>query len=222
MPLHHVPAEVLVAYAAGTGSAGEDLLVACHLTYCPACRAAVDRAEAIGATVLDRAPSAPLPAGAWDGLLAALDAPPHDGPPVHAQPQAQAQGARCPVFPSALRDRVGPLDAVAWAAVGAGLRAAKVGDDDRVFLLDFPPGFRIPHHGHHGTERALVLRGGFSDERAVFERGDVSWRDDPGHDVRIHDDGRCTTLFVNDGPADYGVFTPLVDWWVTPRAPRRR
>lgn len=206
MPVHHVPDDALLGYAAGTSSAGEELLVACHLTLCPLCRDAVDRAEAVGAAASARAPAVALPDDALSALLGRLDAP----APVEPPP------AECPVFPMPLRRRIGPLAALPWRGVGLDVRAARVDLDgaQRVFLLDFPPAFRIPTHGHEGTERALVLRGGFSDERAEFVRGDVSWREDPGHDVRIHDDGRCTTLFVNDGKVEVGWLTGLMDWWI--------
>ncbi|MEQ1566945.1 MAG: ChrR family anti-sigma-E factor [Myxococcota bacterium] len=208
MPEHHIPDDVLVAYAAGAVPAGEELLVACHLTLCPACRAAVARAEQVGESVLARAPSAPMD-HALAGLMAKLDAP---VPPPPARPAAPD----CPWFPLPLRRRVGAHASLPWRPVGFDVRAAKVDltSDERVFLLDFPPGFQIPTHGHHGVERTLVLQGGFRDERDSYARGDVTWRDDPDHEVRIDEDGRCTTLFVNDGAADLGWLTPLVDWWI--------
>jgi putative transcriptional regulator len=206
LPAHHVPDEALLAYAAGTATAGEELLVACHLTLCPSCRAAADDAERGGEVALARVEPVPVADDALAAVLARLDAPAPAPPPV----------AECPVFPLPLRRRIGPLAALPWRGVGFDVRAAKVdvGDDQRVFLLDFPPRFHIPVHGHRGVERALVLRGGFSDETGHFDRGDVSWHDDAGHDVRIDPDGRCTTLFVNDGAAELGWLSGLVDWWI--------
>ena len=209
MPAHHVPDEALLAYAAGTATAGEELLVACHLTVCPTCRRSVEEAERGGEVALGRAEAVPVGDDALAAVLARLDGP----------APAPLKVAECPVFPMPLRRRIGPLAALPWRAVGFDVRAAKVDldGDQRVFLLDFPPTFRIPVHGHHGVERALVLRGGFTDEAAHFDRGDVSWHDEAGHDVRIDPDGRCTTLFVNDGATDYGWLSGLVDWWVVRR-----
>jgi putative transcriptional regulator len=210
VPEHHVPADALVAYAAGSSTSGEELLVACHLSVCPSCRSAVAAAEALGELLLDRAPPALAPERTEDLLASLLDR-------LDAPVPAPAPLPRCGVFPAPLVRRMGALDTIPWRALGFGVRGAHVDTDDgpRVFLLDFPPGFRIPTHDHRGTERALVLRGAFSDGRDRFGPGDVSWSDDPGHDVRIAPDARCTTLFVNDGAADVGPLTRLVDWWIT-------
>lgn len=208
MPRHHIPADALAAYAAGAATAGEDLFIATHLSFCPGCRTIVDRAEQLGESLLTNAPEASVPTDMLSQLLSRLDEPaPKPAPPP-----------RCSVFPAPLARAIGPLEAVPWRTLGADLRGASVplGETgQRVFLLDFPPRFRIPTHGHHGIERALVLRGGFTDERDSFERGDASWREDGGHKVTIDPEGRCTTLFVNDGAADFGPLTGVVDWWMS-------
>lgn len=218
MPEHHIPAEALLAYAAGSSTSGEELLVACHLSVCPDCRETVAGAERVGEALLARAEPALLPDRSEDllaALLGRLDEPVPAPPPL----------PRCGVFPAPLIRRVGPLDTVPWRTLGFGVCVSHVdpGDDARrVFLMDFPPGFRIPTHDHRGTERALVLRGAFTDDRARFAPGDVSWSEDPGHDVQIEPGGRCTTLFVNDGAAVVGpLLTSVVDWWVNGRVTRR-
>jgi putative transcriptional regulator len=209
VPHHHVPADSLAAYAAGATTPGEDLLIACHLTLCPACREVVDRAEQLGDELLTRVPSVPLQTDVLATLLGKLDQPESPPPPL----------PRCDVFPAPLRRHIGPLDSVPWRSIGGDLRVAPIDlgeSEQRVFLMDFPARFRIPTHGHQGLERAMVLRGAFTDERTSFDRGDVSWREEGDHQVVIDPVGRCTTLFVNDGPADLGpVLTKLVDWWIT-------
>lgn len=211
MVAHHVPDDALLAYAAGTSTVGEDLLVACHLTLCPACRAAADAADEVGATLAARAPAADLPPDALGLLLARLDQPEPARAPLHP----------CPHFPAPLRRAVGPLASVAWRPVGFGVGVMPLplgGGHQRVFLMDFPPGLRLPIHGHEGVERGLVLRGGFTADGEAYARGDVSWRDDAHHDVLIDDDGeRCTTLFVSDGPMTFtgnGWLDRFADWWL--------
>lgn len=219
MPVHHVPSDTLFAFAAGNGAPGEDLLVACHLTLCPDCRTASLEAEAVGAALFERCAAAPLGEGALEAVLQALDR----GPPA-PEPNPPSSGADRGWAPAPLRALLGPIEQVPWRAVAQGVRVAQVPISglQRVFLMDFPPSVRIPSHGHHGIERALVLRGGFTDERAAFGLGDVSWRDDAeehvvgerAHRVTIDADGPCTTLFVNDGPTDMGLLTGLVDRWM--------
>jgi putative transcriptional regulator len=208
---HHVPDDALLAYAAGSSSVGEDLLVACHLTLCPACREAVDAADRVAAALAARAPAADLPPDALGHLLARLDDPAPVAPPP-APP--------CPYFPAPLRRAVGPLASVRWRPVGFGVGVSPLpvgGGHQRVFLMDFPPGLRLPSHGHDGVERGLVLRGGFTADGRAYARGDVSWQDEPHHDVVVDDDGeRCTTLFVSDGPMTFGSgwIDRFADWWL--------
>ncbi|MBA3326136.1 MAG: zf-HC2 domain-containing protein [Rhodobacteraceae bacterium] len=52
MTLAHATPELLTAYADGSLSEGLSLLVASHLTFCPACRRRVARLEALGGALL--------------------------------------------------------------------------------------------------------------------------------------------------------------------------
>jgi putative transcriptional regulator len=204
-PVHHVPQEILVAYACGTTTAPVELLVASHLTFCAACRARVADAEAVGGAL----------------LLGATPAAMEHLPDVEAGPVPvfRPPTEPCPVLPHAIRSHTGPLAGVAWRRVGAGLRIAPVelgGEPQRIFLLELPARFRVPTHRHRGRERVLVLQGGFTDRNRAFGVGDVAWNDDAGHSVRIDDDGHCIALFVNDGPFVVGgaLGTRLLDHWL--------
>ena len=55
LPSNHVSDDLLAAYAAGTLSEAESLLVATHAALCPTCRAAISEFEAVGASLLERA-----------------------------------------------------------------------------------------------------------------------------------------------------------------------
>lgn len=203
MPTHHLPTESLFATASGAATPGEDLLAACHLTWCPACRAVADELDAVQAALAFRAPPVEVGPDALAAVLARLDERP-------------APKAVCPVFPRPLAERIGPLAQVPWRTGPADVRVASVPLDgpQRVFLLDFPPGLHLPVHGHEGVERTLVLRGGYTDDDGHFGPGDVSWRERGGHAVRIDPGERCTTLFVNDGSVEVGWFTRVLDWWI--------
>jgi putative transcriptional regulator len=202
-PVHHVPYDVLVAYAAGAATCAVELLVASHLTFCAACRATVADAEALGGALLLVA--APVPVSGFPDL---------DMPEELPVPMPT-----CSVLPAPVRSRTGPHSGLAWRNVGRGLRITPIDlgpEPRRTFLLELPAGCHVPAHGHRGTERVLVLQGGFTDGDDAFGVGDVSWHDEAGHRVHIDADGPCLALFVNDGPFVVGgaLGTRLLDHWL--------
>ena len=77
---HHPTDELLLEYAAGTAAEPEALLVACHLTLCPTCRAVVEAAHTAASALAGEA----VGAVADDVLattLARLDEPEETAPP---------------------------------------------------------------------------------------------------------------------------------------------
>src|SRR5436190_21674350 len=52
-PVHHPDEEDLLGYASGTSPEWVSLVVACHLTYCPKCRADLDLFDDLGGALLD-------------------------------------------------------------------------------------------------------------------------------------------------------------------------
>ena len=55
MSIGHAPNRLIADYSAGALPPGMSLLVASHLTYCPACRDKVARLEALGGALLAEA-----------------------------------------------------------------------------------------------------------------------------------------------------------------------
>jgi putative transcriptional regulator len=131
-------------------------------------------------------------------LLGRLDEP---EPPRAPLPPAGPHDAPMP-----LRAFTGPLDAVPYRSVAPGIWRFDLPQSNQqrpVAVVSLHPGLAIPPHRHSGTERGLVLRGGFTDELGHFVRGDVSIRypDDPtDHHQHIDDGERCVVLMVDDGP----------------------
>jgi putative transcriptional regulator len=219
--VHHPPSDLLWAYAGGAVSAAESVLLACHLTVCPACRAEVATAEgAVGAlvesTVDERV-----------GHLPALDALPAVDAILARLGESGAAGS-APVgegLPRPFLRRWGPLEGLRWRALGPVARDVRVArletraGQERAFVVDFPPGFVVPPHAHDGVERALVLSGAFTVGAGgvgggAYHPGDVSWTAEPHGAVTIHPEARCCTLFVNDGPMWTGrpIADRVLDW----------
>jgi putative transcriptional regulator len=67
MNVTHHPSDVaLAAFAFGTLDEGRSLVLATHLPFCPACRAAVRTFEHVGGAILDRSEPAALRTDALD------------------------------------------------------------------------------------------------------------------------------------------------------------
>jgi len=152
---HNPSDERLLAYAAGTLSPPEAVVVATHLAMRPESRDWVDRLQAVGGQVLDDLTPVPLAGDALDRALARVET---DG----GEAVAPAPLNDMPELPEPLRRyQLGP-----WRWMGPGIRVRDVhaprDGDCRVILLKIAPGQSTPSHTHGGVELTLVLsvRGG--------------------------------------------------------------
>ena len=213
---HHPSEDLLLAYAAGSLDEPRSLLVATHLALCPHCRAVVSKAEAIGGTLLDTADAAPMSAGALQSVLARLDDDQDAGAgrPIRVSAKPEAASSRIPEpLRGYLEGRA--IDSLSWRRVAPGIRrhdlsmkgTAQGGEES--YLLRLEPEVVVPRHGHHGEEMTLVLEGGFTDNGAHFERGDVEQADGSIEHQPIVDPGEpCVTLVVTDGPLRFTGLLP--------------
>jgi putative transcriptional regulator len=206
IPRHHLPDELLMAHASGAAAPGLGVLVASHMVLCPDCRGRVAELEALGGAVLEQSPAAPLDPGLLDDIMDRLD----QGPPPlqHTAPPSPGVGDHLLegdlVLPGPIRALVAET-AAKWSTIVPGV----------IHSLDLPlhigqmplrlirmrGGFEVPKHTHQGTEINMVLAGGYSDDGADFERGDVQVSDaDVTHSLRMHKDAPCVLLAVNEAP----------------------
>ena len=199
---HHPSPELLAEYAAGNAPDAVALLIACHITLCPKCRAEVERLEAIGGALLNEIEPAADPD--LDAMLASvmgkLDQTEREGPRVIEPPR----GAVDATFPKPLRDLVGTVDNAKWRKRMPGLSTIDIpfGSGHSVRLVRTAAGMGVPRHGHQGMELDLVLRGGLKDQDSgqVFERGDVQLNGpEVVHELEVlHDVPECILLSVNE------------------------
>lgn len=196
---HHLPEEILVAYAAGRTVPAVSLVVACHATLCPECRETIADLEAMGGELLAREAAAGEPDGDLvDALLQRLD----------GETQVRDETAHGPtgdgILPAPLFELTGPLDSVRWKTVLPGVKVhdlpLRFGSQPvRLKLAD--PGLGVAPHGHAGRELDLVLTGGLRDltRDAQYERGDMEVADEEvSHTLKILDDEPCLVLSVNE------------------------
>jgi putative transcriptional regulator len=218
-PTHHLTDEWLVDYAAGAAPEPVALLVATHLSYCPACRAANARLEAVGGALLDDIAPAAVSAAAWSRMEALLDAP---------EESPATSPAEAPTPPAALLATAGvpgPLRRYAPAGL-SGLRWSRVGlhagravlpcptaGGYQASLLRIGAGRAIVHHGHRGEELLLVLAGSFSDETGRYAQGDVAIYDESVvHRPVAGREEECICLALANAPIRMtGLFTRLLN-----------
>lgn len=196
---HHIPDEVLDAYATGTLTHHFAVVVAAHLSLCDECRARHEARDMIGGVLLHEVDTATLHADARDRVMAALDAP---------RPRAPLRGAG--VFPAPV---MAELDGQPprWRMLGGGIRQQILSADREgsLRLLYIPPGRAVPEHGHRGLELTLVLQGSFSDSAGTFQRGDVeSAHDDIDHQPLAGEGEPCICLAATDAPLRFHAMVP--------------
>ncbi len=177
-PRHHFDEALLLDYAAGSLSEGLSVLVATHLALCPACRATVADAEAIGGALLDSLEPEALAPDALDKVLARIDAE----APLESAPQERRDGG----LPPPLRDYLGDdLEALAWQSLAPGVELTPL--QPRVSAggtAAWPPGVEValvrlapeavaPRHSHAGIEATVIVQGGFADDSGNYEQGDA-------------------------------------------------
>jgi putative transcriptional regulator len=201
MAQFHPPEELLVDYASGALRHPWAVLVATHLTLCPACRSEVARLDGVGGSLLDDVAPVATATDAFASLMARIDA----GEP-EASPAPIVAAPAIGLVPRPLVAYLGmPLEAVPWRSLLPGVQeyALPQGAADRArpALLRIKAGRPVPRHTHEGSEAIVVLSGGFSDDGGHYRRGDVSWADDRHEHRPLADtDGDCVCFTVTDAP----------------------
>jgi putative transcriptional regulator len=212
MITHHLTDELLLDYAAGGANEAMALLVATHLSFCPTCRGALARQEAIGGAMLDDLAPVPVAADAFAALLDRME----DRPPKPAAPRS-VRGR----LPAPLAAYVPDgIDGLAWRPVTRGVKVAPLdcgAASGRLSLMRFSPGRSVPRHTHRGSETIVVLEGGFTDEFGHYGAADVSIADESVEHSPVGDaGGECLCLIVADGPIQFtGRFARLLNPFVS-------
>lgn len=197
---HHIPDDVIQAYAAGSLSHAFSVVVAAHISMCDRCRTRLEAHEAAGGVVLENVAEQPIDGDLKDRVLAALDelvveAPDYKASGVFPAPVMAALSGRPPK----------------WRSVGGGIRQKILSADETgsVRLLYIPKGEAVPDHGHNGLELTLVLQGSFSDETGRYGVGDVEVaREDLDHTPMAGIEAPCICLAATDAPLRFNSFLP--------------
>lgn len=192
-PARNPSEERLLAYAAGTLSPPEAVVVAAHLALRPANDAWVRRLQAVGGELLETTGPSTLSDGALARAMARIET---DAGEVRATPPLNDM----PELPEPLRRyALGP-----WRWIGPGMRVRDVDaprdGDCRVILLKIDPGRETPRHTHGGVELTCVLAGAYATETERFDVGDLEEADEAVlHRPRVVSDEPCLCVVALDG-----------------------
>lgn len=198
---HHIPDEMLLAYASGRLPHAFAMVVAAHVSHCDHCRAALEAHQVMGGAVLDRSAQAQLSVGLKDNVMALLD-----DVPTPPEPSYRPSG----IYPSAVMQALKGRP-IRWKSVGMGVRQCILSEDTMgtARLLYIPAGQGVPDHSHNGLELTLVLQGSFSDETGRFGVGDVEIADEDVEHTPVADAGDpCICLAATDAPLRFNAFMP--------------
>jgi putative transcriptional regulator len=209
-PRHHPSDERLLSYAAGTGTAGVDLVMAAHVGACRQCRGAVAMGEAVGGALLNALPPVPMDVDALTLALARIERPAGAPAPQNLPPQPDWIEVPASVLRAAKQKR-------RWAAPGVWVAPISRGPGGaRSYLLRVGAGMSVPRHTHRGAELVCVLKGAFTDRGDLYEPGDFSESDESvEHIPTVTPEGECVCLICADGalvPRDWvgRLFQPFV------------
>lgn len=197
---HHPPQALLAAYAAGSLEHPYALIVACHVSMCLECRAALEAHQALGGAILDQAPKTALSGGLKESVMRNLDTP------VPPEPIYRKSG----IYPSPVMQAL-EGQPPKWRPVGMGVRQSilSASQEGTVRLLYIPGGQAVPDHSHNGLELTLVLQGSFSDETGRYGVGDLEVADGDLNHTPIADEGPpCICLAATDAPLRFSTFLP--------------
>lgn len=202
--IHHHPTDaLLVAYGAGGLTEPLALVVATHLSACPACRDRVADIEMVGGSLLDDLPPEALAPDALDQVLARLDDAPAPAPA--ARPHRAG-------LPGPLGDYLdADLANLPWRRMAPGIHQVPVVQRGRAGarLLRIAPSTALPPHSHAGQELTLVLDGAYEDDTGRFATGDLAEKDDSDHHRPVTDpSGDCICLVATEAPLRFSGLVP--------------
>ena len=172
MSVHHHPeSSILWEYATGSVPEPLGLVLALHLSHCPACSTAVARYEEIGGALLEDAVPTHLDVEEMLGdVLNRLNEPDSE---LLSAAAADRDG-----FPGALSQRLPtPFSELPWKRVSRGVSEFRlaIDEDEHVAkLIRIEAGAIVPRHTHRGEEFTVVIKGGFRDGDEMYTGGDFT------------------------------------------------
>ena len=199
---YHPDNAMLVEFSAGTLDTAPSICVSAHLHFCEACRTELLSLNEIGAQLMSEATPAAVDDAALDSALdavmAAIDLPQQVETTLNNTPVSSG-------FPFSIGKLIANAEStLTWKRLTSSVDIAQFKTGQKVFevaLHKICAGGKTPKHDHNGVEYTVVLKGSFSDERAVYKEGDFLIRQ-PGdvHQPMGAQNGECICLSALAAP----------------------
>jgi putative transcriptional regulator len=214
LPQIHPDDGYLLDYATANLPVPFAVLIASHLTLCPACRDTVRAFEGVGGAFIEAVGPVELAADSLSAVMQRLDRP------------ATVAAAAPPITASALngfghlprplqRFLSGMPKPPLWRKVFFGLETVRIPNYGacRSRLMRIAPGSAMPRHTHAGNELLIVLQGGYSDHTGDYDVGDVAYGDpELVHKPKADAGTGCLCFSVWDAPPQMvGPLAPLLN-----------
>ncbi|HEV2559899.1 MAG TPA: ChrR family anti-sigma-E factor [Microvirga sp.] len=188
--------DLLARYAAGRLSTPLHILVAGHLSLVPESRTFVHDLDAMNGVALETI--APVPVANREAKLDEIFEPCS----TSAGPTRFAPWPG--ILPAPIAAFLGcGIEALRWRSLLPGVKECKVqaSEQGEAVLYWLKPGQTMPCQTREGSEYTLVLKGGFSDARRHYRRGDIATAGRSPEDRLTADGGEdCICYTVTDAP----------------------
>ena len=201
---YHPDQFLLTDYSAGSVPCAFALPIAVHMQYCGQCRDNMHELNDLGASLFDTLDPVPVADDALDtvlGLIAGQEDVACPGP--CDKPESSVPNALQSLVPDG-------LETVSWKRVTSTLSVSRLrfGDQDREVALHYiKSGGKVSEHTHAGNEITVVVKGSFSDQHGVYQKGDFILRTPSDKHRPVADQGEdCICLSVLDAPIKFDGF----------------
>jgi len=199
---HHLDHATVLAYAAGTLGEALTVVAASHIAWCPACHAAVRRAESVGGELMLGLGATAVSADCKARTLNLLDRA-----TLHRFPARAADHGEVPTPLARVLGGVSLRD-LPWKRKVPGVALHHVpllsSNGGKLVLMRIAPGKAMPEHGHGGEELTLVLSGAYRDEIGRFGPGDVADLDEEIEHRPVVEDGEdCYCAVAIEAPTRF-------------------
>lgn len=199
---HHLDHATVLAYAAGTLGEALSVVAASHVSWCPACHAAVRQAEIMGGQLMLDLDSTAVSADCKTRTLNLLDRA-----TLHRFPARPASHGEVPTPLSRVLGGAALRD-LPWKRKAPGVALHHIplssSDSGKLVLMRIAPGKAMPEHGHGGEELTLLLTGAYRDEIGRFGPGDVADLDeDIEHRPVVENGEDCYCVVAIEAPTRF-------------------
>ena len=213
MKFHPSP-KLLIRYSAGTLSPAMSFVIATHIKHCDACQAQQESLEAFGGVSIESCAHSEMTDTAFEALMGLIDES-EEVPTVESyfEDVALASDYRPVLDKLVSKD----YEDINWKHVAKKINHAELAIDDqnnKIELLKFEAGAKIPSHTHKGNEFTVILEGSYTDEIGEFVAGDFIHLTESHHHRPVAGKEGCVCIAVTDAPMHFtGPIGPILNYF---------